>query len=77
MTTCPHCQSERVRRGGSTIWGIYLMLIVVALAAVLVFELNAAIVGGIVVAAIVLAHLLLNQRVCLDCGQQWRQQPLP
>lgn len=72
MTTCPHCQSDRVRRGGSTIWSVYMMLILGALAAVLVFELNAAIVGGIVLTAIVLSHLVLNQRVCLDCGQQWR-----
>lgn len=72
MPTCPNCQSERVRRGGSTIWTVYMLLILGALAAVLVFELNAAIVGGIVVAAIVLTHLLVNQRVCVDCGQQWR-----
>lgn len=49
-----------------------MLLILGALAAVLVFELNAAIVGGVVLAAIVLTHLLLDQRVCLDCGDQWR-----
>lgn len=70
--TCPSCQSDRVRRGGSTIWSVYLVLIVGALVAVLGFELNAAIVGAIVLAVIVLAHLLVNQRVCVDCGEQWR-----
>ena len=39
--------------------------------AVLVFHLNAAIVAGIMIAVIVIAHLVFNQRVCLDCGHQW------
>lgn len=72
MSTCPNCQSERIRRGGSAVWTVYMVLILGALAAVLLFELNAAIVGGIVLAAIVLTHLVLDQRVCLDCGHQWR-----
>ena len=49
-----------------------MVLILGALGAVLGFELNAAIVGGIVLACIVLSHLLVNQRICLDCGRQWR-----
>jgi hypothetical protein len=72
MTTCPNCTSDRTRRGGSTIWSVYIALIAAALAAVLALRLNAAIVGGIVLAAIILAHLLVNQRVCVDCGHQWR-----
>ena len=72
MRTCPNCQSDRVRRGGSTIWSVYMVLIVGALVAVLAFGLHAGIVGAIVLAAIVLTHLLVNQRVCVDCGAQWR-----
>jgi ribosomal protein L37AE/L43A len=69
---CPNCQSEKTRRGGTTIWIVYLVLIAFALPAVLVFKLNAALVAGVMIAAIVLAHLLLNQRVCVDCGHQWK-----
>lgn len=69
---CPNCASEKTRRGGTATWLVYLALIAAALIAVLAFELNAAIVGGIVIAAIVLTHLILNQRACLDCGAQWR-----
>ena len=70
--TCPNCSSDRVRRGGNRIWAIYLVLIAAALAAVLVFKLNAAIVAGVVIALAILANLLYDQRVCLDCGHQWR-----
>lgn len=69
---CPGCGSERTRRGGALLWAIYLALVLFAVPAVLTFKLNAAIVGGIVVAVVVLANLVLNQRVCLDCGRQWR-----
>ena len=69
---CPNCNSDRIRRGGNTTWIVYLVLIAVALPAVLVFKLNAAIVAGVMIALIVIAHLLLNERVCLDCGHQWR-----
>lgn len=69
---CPNCQSERTRRGGMTIWMIYLVLVALAIPAVLVFELNAAIVAGVMLAAIAIVHLVLNQRVCVDCGYQWR-----
>lgn len=72
LMSCPNCASDRVRRGGSIIWAVYVALIGAAIVAVLVFHLNAAIVGGIVVGAVVLAHLLVNQRVCVDCGHQWR-----
>ncbi|HEY0156988.1 MAG TPA: hypothetical protein VGF28_06805 [Thermoanaerobaculia bacterium] len=72
MATCPNCGSEKVRRGGSAIWLVYVALIAFALPAVLIFELNAAIVAGIMIAAVVIAHLLLDQRVCLDCGKQWK-----
>jgi O-antigen ligase len=72
MVTCPNCGSEKVRRGGSAIWLVYVVLIALALPAVLIFKLNAAIVAGIMIAVIAIAHLVLNQRVCLDCGQQWK-----
>ena len=71
-STCPNCQSTRTRRGGAVIWAIYLVLILAAVPLVLLWNVNAAIVAGIMIAAVVLAHLLVNQRVCLDCGQQWR-----
>lgn len=72
MTTCPNCGSDRIKRGGPLLWAVYLGLIALAIPAVLVFELNAALVGGVMLAAIVLANLVLNQRVCLDCGHHWR-----
>ncbi len=55
-----------------TIWMIYDVLIDLAIPAVVIFHLNAAIVAGIMIAVIVLAHLVFNQRICLDCGHQWR-----
>lgn len=54
------------------IWMIDLAMIAAAIPLVLIWELNAAIVGGVMIAVIVLAHLVFNQRVCLDCGAQWR-----
>ena len=69
---CPNCGSEKTRRGGTTIWILSLVLIALAVPAVLVFKLNAAIIGGIMLAVVVIAHLLFNQRVCTDCGHQWR-----
>lgn len=54
------------------IWMVYLALIAFALLAVLVFELNAAIVAGVMIAIVVLAHLIFNARVCLDCGTEWK-----
>jgi hypothetical protein len=70
--TCPNCGSDRTRRGGTTIWTIYVVLIAFALLAVLMFGFNAAIVAGIVIAASVIAHLTIGGRVCLDCGQQFK-----
>lgn len=70
--TCPNCGSERVRRGGRRIWTIYIALIAAALVAVLIAHLNAGLVAGTVLAVIVLAHLLFDERVCLECGTQWR-----
>lgn len=61
-----------MRRGGTTIWMIYVVLVGAAIPAVLVLKLNAAIVAGIMIAAMVAAHLVLNQRVCVDCGHQWK-----
>lgn len=69
---CPNCRSDRVRRGGNTIWLVYLVLIALAIPAVLVLELNAALVAGVMIAVVVLAHLILDQRVCVDCGHQWK-----
>ena len=72
MPSCPSCDSEKIRRGGMTIWMIYVVLIALAIPAVVIFHLNAAIVAGIMIAVVVLAHLVFNQRVCVDCGHQWR-----
>ena len=69
---CPNCQSERTRRGGARIWTVYLVLIALAIPAVLIFELNAALVAGVMIAVIVIAHLVIGQRVCVECGYQWR-----
>jgi hypothetical protein len=69
---CPNCQSEKTRRGGTAIWTVYVVLIALALPAVLLFKLNAAIVAGVMLAVIVLAHLVIGQRVCVDCGHQWK-----
>jgi hypothetical protein len=72
MTECPNCGSENVRRGGTATWMVYLALIALAIPAVLVLKLNAAIVGAIMLAVVVIAHLVLNQRVCTACGHQWK-----
>jgi hypothetical protein len=72
MKACPNCGSERTRRGGHAIWIVYLVLIALAIPAVLVFKVNAAIAAGIMLAVIVIAHLVIGQRVCLDCGHQWQ-----
>jgi O-antigen ligase len=72
MVTCPNCGSEKVRRGGSATWLVYVVLIALAIPAVLIFKLNAAIVAGIMIAVVAIAHLVLNQRVCVDCGHQWK-----
>jgi hypothetical protein len=73
MPDCPSCGSTNVRRGGSAIWVVYLVLIALALPAVLVFEMKAGLVGGIMILAVVAAHLILRQQVCLACGHQWRR----
>lgn len=72
MVACPNCSSDRTRRGGMTIWMVYVALIALAIPAVLILKLNAAIIAGVMLAVVVIAHLALNQRVCLDCGHQWR-----
>ena len=55
-----------------TIWSIYLVLIAIALPAVLVWHLNAAIVAAVIIVVVILVNLVVNQRVCQDCGHQWR-----
>jgi ribosomal protein L37AE/L43A len=69
---CPNCGSEKTRRGGNTTWLVYVCLIGLAIPAVLVFHFNAAIVAGVMLAIVVIAHVVLSQRVCVDCGHQWR-----
>ncbi len=69
---CPNCQSEKIRRGGTAIWIVYLALVALAIPAVVVFQLNAAIVAAIMIAVVVLANLVVGARICLDCGHQWR-----
>ena len=70
--TCPACGSEKTRRGGALLWTVYVALIALAIPAVLLLKLNAAIVAGVMIAVIVLANVMLNERVCVDCGHQWR-----
>jgi hypothetical protein len=72
VTACPNCASEHTRRGGYRIWAIYLALVALGVPAVLVFHLHAGIVAAIMLVAVVLAHLIFGQRVCLDCGHQWK-----
>ena len=69
---CPNCGSEHTRRGGTRIWAVYLALIALGVPAVLIVHLHAGIVAATMVVAVVLAHLVVNQRVCLDCGHQWK-----
>jgi len=69
---CPNCGSDHTRRGGNAIWGVYLLLIAIGVPAVVVFHLHAGIVGGIMLAIILIAHLVFDTRVCLDCGHQWK-----
>jgi hypothetical protein len=54
------------------IWLVYVGLIVLAIPATLVFRFNSAIVAGVMIAVVVLAHMIFNLRVCLDCGHQWK-----
>lgn len=70
--SCPNCGSDRTKRGGPLLWIVYVVLIALAIPAVLIFELNAAIVAATMIAVVVLANLVLGQRVCIDCGHHWR-----
>lgn len=54
------------------IWLIYLALISFAVPATVIYHLNPAIIAGIMIAVIVAAHLIFNQRVCGACGHQWK-----
>jgi len=72
MTACPRCGSERTRRGGNAIWGVYVLLIGLGIPAVLIFHLHAGLVAGVMLAAVVIAHLAFDTRVCLECGEQWK-----
>ena len=69
---CPNCDSPRTRRGGRLIWTVYLVLFALAVPIVLVAAFDAAIFAVVMLVVIGLAHLLLGERVCLDCGEQWR-----
>lgn len=69
---CPNCHSERIRRGGRRIWTVYIALIAAAIPAVLIAKLHAGLVAAILLAVIVLANLVFDERVCLDCGALWR-----
>lgn len=70
---CPNCGSDHTRRGGYAIWGVYIVLIAIGVPAVVVFHLHAGIVAAIMLAVIVIAHLVFDTRVCLDCGHQWKR----
>jgi hypothetical protein len=54
------------------IWSIYVLALLVAVPAVLLLHVHAGIAAGALVAVIVMAHLVLGTRVCLDCGSQWK-----
>jgi hypothetical protein len=69
---CPNCDSGRTRRGGTMIWSIYILALLIAVPAVLLLHAHAGIVAGVLLAVIVIAHLVLDTRVCLDCGRQWK-----
>ena len=69
---CPNCESEHTRRGGARTWGVYVVLIAAGVPAVLIFHVHAGMVAAIMLVAIVLAHLVFGERVCLDCGHQWK-----
>ena len=72
MIACPNCDSPHTRRGGTTIWMAYIGALLLAVPAVLLLHLHAGIVAAILLAVIVLAHLVFDTRVCLDCGHQWK-----
>jgi len=72
MAVCPNCQSEKTRRGGNATWVIYLALIVLGVPAVLLLDWNAAIVAGVMIAVVILTNLVISEKICLDCGHQWR-----
>ena len=55
------------------IWSIYLVLIAIMIPIVLVSQFNAAMFAGIMIAMVVLAHLVFKERVCLDCGEQFKK----
>jgi hypothetical protein len=69
---CPNCNSDHTRRGGSRTWMVYVGLIALAVPAVLLLELHAGLVAGIMIAVAALAHLVFGERTCVDCGHQWR-----
>jgi hypothetical protein len=71
MAVCPDCGSERTRRGGRVIWSVYVTLIALGVPAVLIFHLHAGLIAAIMIAAIILAHLVIDTKVCLDCGNEW------
>jgi hypothetical protein len=54
------------------IWLTYLVLIGLAVPATLIFHLNAAILALIMIVVAVLVNVVVNQRICRDCGYQWR-----
>ena len=54
---CPSCGSDRVRRGGTAVWSVYVVTILFAVPAVLYFHLHAGIVAGVMLAVIVLVGL--------------------
>lgn len=70
--SCPNCGSEHTRRGGYAIWIVYVVMIAAALISVLIFHLHAGLIAATMLAVVVIANLLLEQRVCSDCGHQWR-----
>jgi hypothetical protein len=54
------------------IWAIYILGLLIAVPAVLLLHVNAGIAAAALLAVIVLAHIIIGTRVCLDCGTQWQ-----
>ncbi|MEO6259676.1 MAG: hypothetical protein ABIP63_04970 [Thermoanaerobaculia bacterium] len=70
---CPQCGSEATRRGGRVVWTLDLIMIAVAVPVVLTGRVHAALVAGIILAIMSIAHLAVGERACRDCGAQWRE----
>ena len=72
---CPNCGSLNHRRGGGVVWAAYMVLIALAMPLVLYGLMNAAMFAAIMIGIIILTNLVFKQRICADCGEQWKPGP--